>query len=274
MKIYGKLGEEWLAKLPCTIENFQRLWGLSNLKPFSNLSFNIVLEGLQGTTPIILKLSPDAELIDKELKALHAFKGYGAVSVLAGCEGGLLLERAIPGKPLKNSLPKEQRVEIASKVIERLHQAPIPSKNHFPLIEEWLASIDKEWNLPIEHVMRARGLKRDLIKNGSKRKVLLHGDLHQENILSHGNGFIVIDPKGVIGDPIHEVWACVEDPAHDLKFFADYFGYTFRNVANWYYVRLILAACWQVEDCLDPHHFLSLASSVLPMIETSFIRKD
>jgi len=31
--------------------------------------------------------------------------------------------------------------------------------------------------------------------------VLLHGDLHQDNILSHGDDWLVIDPKGVIGFP-------------------------------------------------------------------------
>jgi streptomycin 6-kinase len=69
---------------------------------------------------------------------------------------------------------------------------------------------------------RARKLKKELIKKDSGRKVLLHGDLHQENILSNGNDWVVIDPKGVVGDPIHEIWACVENPAHDLKFLATY----------------------------------------------------
>ena len=267
VKIYGKRGESWLADLPQKIEQLKHSWGLSELRPFPNLSYNYVLEGLQGTMPIILKLSPDADLIDKEAKALNAFKGFGAVSMLGCKEGVLLLERAVPGQLLKNNLPKEKRIEIACKVIERLHQAPVPSKKGFPLIEEWLATVDKEWDLPKDHLKRARKLKEKLLKKDSGLKVLLHGDLHQENILSNGNSWVVIDPKGVIGDPIHEIWACVEDPSRDLNFLAAYFGYSFQDVVEWYYVRLILASCWQAEDNLDASRFLTLAQSVLPMIK-------
>jgi len=267
VKIYGKRGEGWLAELPRKIEQLQRSWGLSELKPFPNLSCSYVLTGLQGNIPVILKLSPDANLIDKEAMALNAFEGFGAVSVLYREEGILLLERAIPGDLLKSSLPKEKRIEIACKVIDKLHQAPIPSKEGFPAIEEWLATVDKEWDLPKDHLKRARKLKNELVKKDSGRKVLLHGDLHQENILSNGNDWVVIDPKGVIGGPIHDIWACVEDPNHDLKFLATYFGYSFQDVVEWCYVRLILASCWQAEDRLDPSRFLTLAQSILPLVE-------
>lgn len=267
-KIYGQRGENWLAGLPYKIAQLQHSWELAELKPFPNLSYNYILEGLQGNIPVILKLSPDVDLIDKEAAALDAFKGFGAVSVLGIKEGVLLLERAIPGDLLKNSLPKEKRIEIACKVISKLHQAPVPSKQEFPDIEEWLTAVDKEWDLPKDHLERARKLKKELIKKDLGRKVLLHGDLHQENILSNGNNWVVIDPKGVIGDPIHEIWACVEDPAHDLKFLASYFGYSLQDVVEWYYVRLILASCWQAEDGLDASLFLTLAQSILPMIQS------
>lgn len=270
IKIHGPRGEDWFAGLPGIIEQLQYSWGLSELKPFPNLSYSYVLGGLQGKTSIILKLSPDADLIDKEAKALSAFKGFGAASLLGRKEGVLLLERAVPGDLLKNKLPRKSRIEIACKVMERLHQAPIPfsSKQKFPFIEEWLATVDKEWNLPKNHLKRARELKNKLVKKDIRREVLLHGDLHQENILSSGDSWVVIDPKGVIGDPIHEVWACVEDPSYDLRFLAVYFGYSVQDVAEWYYVHLILASCWQAEDDLDATRFLTLAQSILPMIES------
>lgn len=143
VKIYGKRGEGWLAGLPHRIEQLQRSWRLSELKPFPNLSYSYVLKGFQGNVPVILKLSLDANLIDKEAMALNAFEGFGAVSVLDREEGVLLLERAVPGDLLKSSLPKEKRIKIACKVIDKLHQAPIPSKEGFPSIEEWLAAVDK-----------------------------------------------------------------------------------------------------------------------------------
>ena len=36
--------------------------------------------------------------------------------------------------------------------------------------------------------------------------MLLHGDLHHENIvLDQNRGYILIDPKGVVGDPVFEL---------------------------------------------------------------------
>lgn len=267
-KIYGSRGESWLARLPRNIEELKNAWGLSDLKPLSNLSYSYVLEGFQDRTPIILKLSPDTSLIDQEVRALEAFKGFGAVSVL-GCKNGtLLLERAMPGTLLKNSHPKENRIEIACNVIDRLHQAPLSVEGKFPHIVEWLSAIDKEWDLPKIHLERARKLKNSLVKKSLEHQIFLHGDLHQENILSHGNSWLVIDPKGVIGHPIHEVWACVEDPRRDLHFLSNYFKYSFQEIVECYYVHLILAACWQVEDGLDASRFLALAQFVFPLIET------
>ncbi len=262
IKIYGRRGEEWLAGLRDTIDQLKEAWALSELKPLSNLSYSYVLEGFQDNTPIILKLSPDLDLMSREAQALAAFKGFGAVAVLGYQDKALLLERAVPGNLLKNSHPKGSRIEIACRAIEKLHQAPPPSKKLFPDIEEWLAALDNDWNLPKQHLERARQLKRKLIETNSGRKILLHGDLHQENILCNGDDWLVIDPKGVIGYPINELWACVEDPSHDLKFLASYFGYPFQEVVEWYYVHLILAACWQVEDGLDAGRFLSLAQSI------------
>lgn len=265
LQIHGKRGKEWLSSLPHRVERLQEAWGLSELKPFSHLSYNYVLSGFQGKTPIVLKLSPDADSIHREERALAVFKGFGGVHVLRREEGALLLEQLIPGKALKNSQPKESRIEIACKVIQRLHQAPLLTKENFPTIEEWFATLDQGWNLPKEPLERARRWKKELFEKLSGPKVLLHGDLHQENILSQGNDWGVIDPKGVVGYPIQEVWACVEDPVSDLRFLSQFFGYSLQELIRWYYLHLLLAACWQVEDGQDANRFLNLAQSVLSL---------
>lgn len=260
--IYREKGKAWISELPKLVQEYASLWGLSHLEPFKNLSYNYVLSGYQGAVPIVLKLSLNIFDLDKEARALEAFSGYGSVSILAHQAGALLLERAVPGHPLKGS----SSIQIACKVIKKLHQAPLPTLGDFPHIEEWLTALDKTWKLPELHLQRARRLKKRLLQL-TRAPVLLHGDLHRENILSSGEDWLVIDPKGVIGYPINEVWACVEDPQHDLAYIAKYFNFKFDEIAQWYYVHLILAACWQVEDNLDPKRFLDLAQGVLPMIK-------
>ena len=268
ISIYGENGKLWIAKLPELVHQFEILWGLTHLKPITNLSYNYVLIGFQNELSIVLKISLDSKGLEREANALEIFKGFGAVSVLRKQKNALLLQQAIPGCSLKGSTFKngKKNIEIACSTAQKLHKAPFPSKADFPHIMDWLATLDKDWGIPMEHLLRARKLKRQLSSNFTGSSVLLHGDLHQDNILSHGNEWLVIDPKGVIGHPINELWACVEEPSHDLRYISEYFGYPFDNVIKWYYVHLILAACWQAEDNLDPSLFLKLANEVLPLV--------
>ncbi|MFN7094549.1 MAG: hypothetical protein ACK4M7_04215, partial [Burkholderiales bacterium] len=62
------------------------------------------------------------------------------------------------------------------------------------------------------------------------------------------------------GFPVNEVWAFVMDIEVDTKFIADFFGYDLTMVRSWYFVHLILASCWCLEDNLSPERFLNLAS--------------
>lgn len=246
LSIYGDAGKTWLAHLPQTIQMISTLWELKHLEPIEHLSHNYVLQGMQQDKPIVLKLSPDT--LAQEAESLRAFAGWGAVDVLAYQKGALLLQRALPGTSPKN-------IQIACAVAKKLHCAPLPTKHSFPHMKDWLATLDRDWDIPKEHLHKARSLKKEI----PKEEVLLHGDLHRENILSNGADWLVIDSKGVVGSAIHEMWAFVEEPKKDIPFIAEYFNFPLEAVKNWYYVHLVLAACWQVEDGLDPKPFLNRA---------------
>jgi streptomycin 6-kinase len=260
---HQKEGEIWLANLPEEIKKITALWELSELKPFDNLTQNYVLEGFQKTTHIVLKLSIDTRCLKKEAEVLDAFAGNGAISVLNRREGALLLQKAVPGNRLKTHFPKEKEkpIAIACEVIKKLHQAPLPKEGNYKHIKDLLSILDKEWEIPKGLLFKARNLKNQLLET-TTTPVLLHGDLHQDNILLNDENWIVIDPVGIIGFPINEVWACVEDPKYDLEYIAKYFDYKFEDVVKWYYVHLIATACSQVKNNLDPKFFLDLARSV------------
>lgn len=269
LSIYREKGRLWLDELPKHVRQLESLWGLSHLKPLDNLTYNYVLSGFQDDLPIILKLSMNTSDLEREVKALSAFEGFGGVSVLNKSKNAILLAKALPGNPLKNSHIKNGKkcIEVACNVARGLHKAPLPTDFAFPRIEDWLAALDKEWKIPRNLLLKARTLKEQLLAKMSDLPVLLHGDLHQDNILSHGDDWLVIDPKGIIGFPINEIWTFVEDLSYDLKYISKYFNYSYEEVIQWYYVHLVLAACWQVQDNLDPSLFLNLAQSVRPMIK-------
>lgn len=258
VSVYKERGLAWLSDLPRQIEQLQAEWSLRNLKPMEDLTYNYVLSGYWENTPIILKFTPDPLSLRREADALAAFSGHGTVELLKRKANALLVQRALPGHTLKKH---PRAIHIALSCLESLHKAPIPKEHSFPRIKDWLADLDKEWTVTSKYLKVARHL-RDLLLQDKSPEVLLHGDLHQNNILSHREGWVVIDPKGVIGLSINEAWACVEHPEHDLRCIADRLGYSLDTVTQWYFVHLVLAACWQEENHLDPSRFLHLAESI------------
>ncbi|MDP3533052.1 MAG: aminoglycoside phosphotransferase family protein [Alphaproteobacteria bacterium] len=270
INLYGDKGKNWLHSLPKLIQEYAEDWHLTQLTPFNNLTYNYVLSAVQNTKPVILKISPDIESLRKEANALRAFAEHSCVKLYAEKDDALLIERAIPGQSLKNyfNLRDEEAIYIASDLITKLHKAPLPIENQFPHISDWLALLDQDLNIPSEYLQKARDLKNHLLET-SPKNVLLHGDLHHDNILSHSNDWIAIDPKGIIGDPAYEIAAFIRNPIPDLltipnakeiiekriQLFAHILKTPSQRIAQWNFVQAVLAWAWALEDDCDPFYF-------------------
>ena len=247
--LYAKSGEQWLSNL-------------------SN-----VLSGFQGSQSVILKLGLDIDGLKREAYALKSFAGFGVVSVFAEDDGMLLLECAVPGDSLKTYFPEQENeaVLITCDCLNRLHQAPIPNDHRFPSIEDWLLALDKDTHIPTHYLQKAINLRDELIAT-SATPVLLHGDLHHDNIIKNGNAWAVIDPKGVIGEPAFEVAAFIRNPIPQLFSHDDVKGIIERRIAqfserlklpayrirDWCYVQAVLAWVWAIEDGCDATYFKKL----------------
>ena len=146
--MYAEKGKHWISQLTILIGNLEILWGLSELKPVDNLSYNYVLKGTQNTRPIILKLSLDIDGLKKESRSLNAFSGFGCVRVLAEIDGALLIECAVPGTSLKSYFPSKEvlATQIACHLIKTLHQRGVV-KDFFPHMNDLLKILDQEWNI-------------------------------------------------------------------------------------------------------------------------------
>ncbi len=273
ISIYGEKGKIWLNELPELVSAISSRLELRDLKEVSNLAYNYVLSGFQGDNSIILKLGLDNEALAREAFALKCFAGCGAVKVLAKDEGMLLLERAVPGTSLKSYFPdrEQESIEIACGVIKKLHQANIPEDHTFPHIKDWLTALDKDWNIPQEYLHKAKKLRDQLLQT-SKPDVLLHGDLHHDNILQNGDNWRVIDPKGVIGEPAYEVAAFIRNPIPELLThadapniihnrvtrFAELFELPSQQILDWCFVQAVLSWVWAIEDDCDTGYFEQL----------------
>ncbi|WP_287007562.1 aminoglycoside phosphotransferase family protein [Legionella sp.] len=270
LSIYGEQGKKWLAELPSIRQELADLWQLSELKPVANLSYNYVLEGFQKDRPIILKLSLDTVVLSNEAKTLRAFNSPFVVDVLAEKTGALLLQRAVPGYSLKSYWPNQEKeaVEITCKLISQLAQAPLPEKKTFPSISQWLSILDKEWDIPESYLQKSKEFRDYLLKTSSELR-LLHADLHHDNILKNGKNWLVIDPKGVLGELCYEVAAFIRNPIPDLlesetvwriiddriTRFASCLKLDPKRIRQWCFVQAVLAWCWSIEDGLDTSYF-------------------
>ena len=93
--------------------------------------------------------------------------------------------------------------------------------------------------------------------------LLLHGDLHQENILSAGRRtWLAIDPKGVVGEAAHDTAALLRNPVgaldapdpkrlleRRLDVLSGELGLGRARVRGWGLARAVVAAYWGLEDC-------------------------
>jgi streptomycin 6-kinase len=92
-------------------------------------------------------------------------------------------------------------------------------------------------------------------------EVVLHGDLHHENILRSGDGWIAIDPKGMVGEREYETGAFIRNhvSARCADQLAEALGLDVHRIRLWAWVQAHLAAAWSIEDGEDPAHWLAVA---------------
>jgi streptomycin 6-kinase len=158
--------------------------------------------------------------LTSEINALRVYAGQGACRLYeADPEAGfLLLERLQPGEMLTTLADDDRATEIAADVMKQT-QRPAPAADGFLSLRGWF---DELKNLrprfsggtgpfPEKMVDIVEGMVRELFAE-ERPQVLLHGDFHHYNILSSERGWLVIDPKGVVGVPEYDACPLLINP--------------------------------------------------------------
>jgi streptomycin 6-kinase len=262
--LHGRRGETWLADLPAWIATCERRWSLVVGAPFPKLRYNWVAPATaRDGTALVLKLGVPNPELTSEIEVLRAWGGRGAARLVDAdaVQGAILVERLLPGTRLAelDSARDDEATQIALDVVVRLHATPPPAVLR-PLAE-WTSGLERAHAAGFEPVVVPRALAvRGQLLATSLDAVLLHGDLHHDNILASERGWLAIDPKGVSGDPAYEpatflynpldrVLGCA-DPAllvgRRLDRFAARFDRT--RVIGWAFVQAVLSAWWNFED--------------------------
>lgn len=247
----------------------------------------LIATACQNGVPRVLKLF--ASESDEKLSAmiLSLYNGHNAVKVIQKSEHALLLERAIPGTHLK-SLSLEGRDDEAMRifcdVVKGLHSktdipAGIPTIADFweKGFDRYLHSGDTQIAAPL--AQKAKQIFFDLA-NSQGSPVLLHGDLHHDNILfDEKRGWLAIDPKGVIGEAEIEVAAFLKNPIGHPEIYANEkiiqnristisgeLNLNKERVISWAFTLTILSAIWLTEVDEIPSDWLALAKKLENML--------
>jgi streptomycin 6-kinase len=193
---------------------------------------------------------PGTEEVDA-IDALLAFGSHGGVAVLRHDveTGAVLMPQLRPGTDLARSeLTDQQQTEVCASLILQLRAV----STGVPLrLETWFRDLDTAYGDPM--IDEARIIAARLFAT-SPSPVPLHGDLHHFNILRHGEEWVVIDPKGVMGDPAYEVAAFMRNPvdappntetlSDRIKHFHELLGDPVDRLWGWSFVQTTLSALW------------------------------
>jgi streptomycin 6-kinase len=220
-----------------------------------------------------MKLVPPGSLGWRELVALTGFDGRSAVRVLESDAeiGAVLLEQAVPGSDLTRLFEQgsdPEATSIACQVMRNLPKEVPVAGSSLETSEERAAGLDRLWvkyeggtgPIPADLADRARALFRELVSSQAEQ-VVIHGDLHHENILSSHRGWLAIDPHGLIAEPCFETYALLRNPdalfelddlipitGRRLDQIADELGYDCERIKAWGFACAILSAWWTLED--------------------------
>jgi streptomycin 6-kinase len=278
--VYKENGEKFLAVLPDLIEEVSQRWGLADVQPVPNLSFHFVAFAKRGNKDVILKMGiPHPEFIS-EMAALRLFNGNSACQMLECDEerGLLLLERLKPGKMLAELEDDDERTIIAADVMSELWREA-PPNNNFIKLSNWFDGLKKirpHFNggtgpFPKELLEQVESFLPELFADKSIK--LMHGDFHHFNILSSERGWLVIDPKGVIGPVGYEIGPLMINPWNSLldrvsfqvraerrvSILTERLGWERETIVKWSTAHAVLSAWWSIEDDMDESYSLECA---------------
>ena len=297
---FGEDGESLIANLPALIEEAASRWGLTNIQPVENLSYNFVAYadsplslgeglGLREKKSVVLKIGVPRDELTSEIAALRLFNGEGACRLIDADEenGFLLLERLHPGVMLSTMEDDEQATHIAAELMLKIWKSlesdsllsklqehtltstRAPGLQKYIQLSDWFDGLNKlreRFNggtgpLNEKLVERVEGSVKDFFAE-NHQPVLMHGDFHHFNILSSERGWLVIDPKGVIGPAGYEVgpflinpWGEISNEVNQRQMMVrridilnEHLGFERERICEWGLAHAVLSAWWHIDD--------------------------
>lgn len=215
--------------------------------------------------PVILKIDEDTSQLKSEYRMLAGLSGNYSCKVYAYDESnGLLLEeRIFPGTVLRKEPSLEKRVRIFTQVFQEIHKPAEEGETYLDWLERICeycvqSHVAEEMS---EKAFQARGICAEMFGKYSDR-MLLHGDLHHDNLLLRTDGsYAMIDPKGVRGPAVLDLPRFLlneldtdhasPDRQHiqeAIELLARHTGYPETDIRKLFFMETVLTNVWCAED--------------------------
>ncbi|MCK8613983.1 aminoglycoside phosphotransferase family protein [Gordonia sp. C13] len=261
---------DWLRRLPAVAEALLADWELRRdgeelWHGFESLVIPVI--GRDGRHAVLKVAFDGDDEGAQEALGLQHWAGRGAVRMLRADprRRALLLERL--DRTDLTSVDDDEACRVVAGLYGVLH-IPAPGRMT-PLtrhLERWLAGLEtmpRDAPVPRRFVEQALSLGRDFLSDAATVGVVVHGDLHHENVLaapSGGQRWLAIDPKPMSGDPHYEpapmLWNLLDRRHGDPRWVIRSRFYTIVDAAgldpdrtrDWVTVRMILNAHWAIDD--------------------------
>jgi streptomycin 6-kinase len=182
------------------------VWGVELGPPYTLSRYSFVAPA--GADAVVKVTWDEDTESDHEADALELWAGDGAVRLLRRdpSRRALLAERADPGTDI-SGLPDDDATAIAVELGQRLWRpAGAPFRWIGDHVPGWLDNAEAEGAalIPLARELYAR------LSPG--REILIHGDFHHHNILRHGDRYVAIDTKAMLGEPEFDVPSFLWNP--------------------------------------------------------------
>lgn len=268
LDLHGRNGHIWLERLRNTVRACEEQWDIQVHAPYPNLTYHVVAPatGRDGT-PYVLKLGPPNQEFSQEIRALERYAGDCTAHLIQAdpSQAAMLLERLEPGVSRWHAQDDETSTRVAGDLMKRLWRT-VPNPFEWRSLDSWMRALMEPPStaataLPAYLLEKAQALYRR--HAGITPPVLLHADLHHDNLLSATREpYFAIDPKGIVGDAGYDIGPFLINPMPgistrpDLRkllerrvtIFSELLGLDPHEIAAWGLIHAVLAACWSLED--------------------------
>jgi streptomycin 6-kinase len=187
------------ARLQATAKEVAREWGVPLGQRLSAGRFSFV--AFAGDDAVLKVVPVEDDEADHEADALALLDGDGAVRLLRHdrARRAVLIERAKPGHDASR-LAEPDAIRVAVAAARRFWR---PALRGSPF--RWIGDHVPRWLDNAGDHYLVRQAKEIYATMHPSDATLVHGDFHHHNVLSNGDGWVVIDPKPMVGEPEFDV---------------------------------------------------------------------